>query len=416
MAKKGKAANGEGSVFFHRRTGRWVCELVIGTEVVTGPDGKPVLDEKGLPKTRRKVIRFSSERKSEVQAWRVQKLKELQDGTLVEPSRETLGQFLDRWLETVVQHEVKPATVQNYREMVEFYLKPGLGAVPLQKLTPPQIQAFYHQLLTSPPPRAKDRGRTLSPRTVQLVHAVLHRALGQAVQWGLLARNPADAVKKPRVERKEFTALTPEQVAQFLEAARDDRLHALFTLAVLTGLRLGELLALRWSDIDLEAGTVTVARTLEKDGPRWTFGEPKTKSSRRTVDLPAPAVAALRQWHREQAKERLMVGEAWADPDLVFTTKIGTPLLPGNVRNRHFHEILEKAGLPKIRFHDLRHTYATLMIAGGVGAKVLQELLGHSRVGITLDIYTHTLREQKKEAVQKVEALLEAAQRKQNAR
>lgn len=111
-----------------------------------------------------------------------------------------------------------------------------------------------------------------------------------------------------------------------------------------------------------------------------------------------------------------MVGEAWADPDLVFTTKIGTPLLPGNVRSRHFHEILEKAGLPKIRFHDLRHTYATLMIAGGVGAKVLQELLGHSRVGITLDIYTHTLREQKKEAVQKVEALLEAAQRKQNAR
>ncbi|BDG62318.1 site-specific integrase [Caldinitratiruptor microaerophilus] len=401
--RKDKAGNGEGSVWYHEKRKRWYCELTIGWEQVIGPDGKPVLDENGVPKTRRKVARFSDPLKTKVVDWKLETLQKIREGTLVEPSRETLGQFLARWLETTVAHEVKATTLQNYQDIVRAYIAPHIGAVPLQKITPPQVQGLYHTLL----------GAGKSPRTVALVHAVLHKALRQAVEWGLLARNPIDAVKKPRVERKEAAALTPEQVAQFLEAARDDRLHALFTLAVYTGLRQGELFGLRWRDIDLEAGTVTVAQNLQWIGGKPVFSTPKTRTSRRTIDLAEPAVAALKQWRIEQARELLKIG--LREPELVFTTEIGTPLNPSNVRNRHLPEILAKAGLPKIRFHDLRHTFVTNMIDAGVDLKTVSELAGHSQVQVTADIYRHVFRRQKKDAVERLGALFTAAQKKNRA-
>lgn len=403
MAKRTRA-NGEGTVFKRKKDGRWVCELVVGHEVVRDERGQPVLGPDGLPKVRRKVLRFSAPTKQEVLEWRARKLAERQQGLLVEPSRITVGEFLNRWLETAVAPVRKPSTYVNYRWVAEHLILPDLGSVPLQKLTPGAIQALY----------AKHVKAGRSARTVALLHAVLRRALGQAVKWGLIARNPTDGVEKSKGERKEFTALTAEQAARFLEAAQQDRLHALFTMALLTGLRLGELLALRWSDVDLEARTVTVRQTLQRTPEGYGFGPPKTEASSWTVPLDERVVAALRRWRREQAEELLRIG--MRDPELVFTTEVGTPLNPSNVRNRHFLPILKRAGLPRIRLHDLRHTFVTLLIAAGASAKEVQELARHAQISVTLGTYAHAFAEQKEQAVRRLGALLTAAGQKKAAR
>lgn len=380
-----KSANGEGSIFQRKRDGKWVCEIVIGWT----PEGK------------KQILRHAADSRREVADWRAKKLTERQTGMLTEPSRQTVGQYLQHWLDTTACHEVKPRTLADYRDLVGRYVLPEIGQVELQKLSPMQVQALYHRRLQS----------GLSPRSVQLIHAVLRRGLQQAVEWQLLARNPADAAKKPRVERKQMQALDPEQVIRFLEAAKQDRLHALLTLAVTTGLRQGELLGLRWSDVDLSQATLTVSQTLSWIENKPFFGTPKTKASRRTVDLPAVAVSSLRQWRREQAEERLKVGSCWMHPDLVFTTPIGTPICPSNLRSNSFARVLKRAECPRIRFHDLRHTAATLMLSQGVQARVLQDVLGHSDIRMTLGTYSHVLREQKQEAARKVDTFLAAAQK-----
>ncbi|MFO7172598.1 MAG: tyrosine-type recombinase/integrase [Bacillota bacterium] len=383
MAKR-KAANGEGTVFFRKRDRKWVCEIIVGRDPTTG---------------KKQVIRFAHERKAEVSAWRVQKLAELRQGNLVaKPSEQTVQEFMEHWISTTLVHEVKPSTVNLYREMLRYYIGPGLGKVPLAKLTPQMVAAFYHKLMSD----------GLSPRSTQIVHACLRRALQQAVDWQLIPKNPVAAVKKPRSEQKEFTALTPEQVKRFLDAARESRLHALFTLAVLTGMRLGELLGLRWQDVDLDKGTITVAQILERVGSSFRFNSPKTKASRRTFELPAACIQALRRWRREQAEERMRVGPAWAHPELVFTTTLGTPLSHWNVTKRDFRAVLEKAGLPRIRFHDLRHTAATLMLDQGVPVHVVSRVLGHASVTVTLQVYAHVLEQKKKEAARAIDEFLAA--------
>lgn len=386
MARKGKAGNGEGTIYQRKRDGKWIAELTVGWKA-TGR--REILRSPGLGKRR------------EAADWLAARQAERQKGELVKPTKQTVGQFLRQWLDTTVAHQVKPSTLHNYRQMVEYYLDRDIGQQELTKLTPREIQTMYHKRLQA----------GLSARTVQLMHAVLRRALQQAVEWQLVPRNVADAVKKPRLERKETVALTPDQVVRFLDAAQADRLHALYVLAVTVGLRLGELLGLRWSDVDLEAGTLNVRQTLAVIKGRWLFGSPKTATSRRTIDLPAVAINALKRWHREQGAERLKIGEAWAYPDLVFATRIGTPLNPSNVRNRSFGAILQRAGCPRVRFHDLRHTAATLMAAQGVRARTLQDVLGHSDIRLTLGLYSHVLREQKKEAARKIDAFLAASQK-----
>lgn len=343
-------------------------------------------------------MRFSHADRQEVVEWRIKRLAERLAGTLTEPSRQTVQEFFDHWLDTTVSHEVKPRTLFDYRLVLQRYVYPDIGQTHLQKLTAQRIQALYHKRLQA----------GLGPRTIQLAHAVLRRGLQQAVAWQLIPRNPADAVRRPRVERKQPQTLEPEQVARFLQAASEDRLHALYTLAVTAGLRLGELLGLRWSDINLDAGTLTVAQTLGYLGSKYFFGTPKSKASHRTIDLPTVTVADLRRWRREQEQERFLVDAAWEYPDLVFTTTVGSPLNPSNVRSRSFLAILERADCPKIRFHDLRHTAATLMLAQGVQARVLQDVLGHADIRMTLGTYAHVLREQKKEAARKVDAFLAA--------
>jgi len=256
-----------------------------------------------------------------------------------------------------------------------------LGRVKLNNLNPLHLQSLYRERLDS----------GLSPRTVQYVHVVMHRALKQAVRWGLVPLNVSEAVDPPRMHRKEMHPLSPIQARTFLEAAREDHLEALYVVALHCGLRQGELFGLRWADVDLEAGTLRVNRTLShtKDGP--TFTVPKTAKSRRTVQLTNGAIEALKRHSERQAQEMVRVDTLCQDQGLVFASQIGTPMNRQNLNSRSFKPLLKRAGLPNIRFHDLRHTCATLLLGRGVHPKFVQELLGHATIAITLDTYSHVL-------------------------
>ena len=235
---------------------------------------------------------------------------------------------------------------------------------------------------------------------------MLRRALGQATQWGLVARNVASLVTPPRVRRKEMTALSPDQARSLLAAAQSDRLEALYVLALTTGMRQGEMLALRWQDVDLDGGTLQVKATLQLTHEGFDLAEPKTVRSRRQVALTTGAVEALHQHRARQLEERLRLGAVWEDNDLVFANEVGRPIAAPNLRNRSFYHLLQRAGVPRIRFHDLRHTAATLMLGKGVHPKVVAEMLGHSQIAVTLDLYSHVTPNMQKQATEALEAVL----------
>lgn len=280
--------------------------------------------------------------------------------------------------------------------LINRHVKPQIGGIRLQQLRPVQVQTLYAAML--------DQGK--SARTVRYVHAILHRALEQAVKWNRVARNVTDAVEPPRQERREMQALTPEEARRLLEAACGNRWEALWTLALTTGMREAELLGLRWSDIDFRAGTVTVNQTLAWAGGKHYFSEPKI-TSRRTIPLTAQALEALKAHRKRQAEERLKAGEAWQDLGLVFCTSTGNLLNPSNLLNRWWRAVLKKAGIElKVRFHDLRHTVATLLLARGVLVKTVQAILGHATASMTLDQYGHVLRGAERQAADTLQRLL----------
>lgn len=343
-------------------------------------------------------------------------LGQVDTGTVVEPSKMTLNAYLDQWLKTI-KTAVQSKTFEVYAQLLHLYVRPTLGSRQLAQLKPLDIQQVYTGM--------QQRKRKLSARTVRHAHAVLRKALNQAVKWNMLFRNPALAVELPQHRKREMQALSPEQAGQFLEAAKADRLHALFVLAVAGGLRPGEYLGLQWPDVDVERGTVTVQRTLVRlsrapkpdavdavDGDvttreRWHFTEPKTAKSRRTIPLPASAIRALIEHRRRQAEERLAAGPKYAQHNLVFATAMGEPLDERNVVNRHFKPILKAAGLPmSVRLYDLRHTCATLLLAQGEHPKIVSERLGHANITLTLDTYSHVLPGMEEQAAQRLETLL----------
>jgi integrase len=272
---------------------------------------------------------------------------------------------------------------------------PAFRRVPLAKLNAAQVQTFLNELA--------DRA---SPQTVRNVHAVLRRALGQAMRWGILTRNPATLVDLPAARAYDVSGLSFEAARAVLEAVRGDRLEPLVTVALATGLRQGEALALRWTDVDLEGGTLTVRYTLQRAAGIVALAEPKTRRSRRRVTLPGFAVAALRRqrdWF--QAQERRVAGREWREGGYVFTTTIGTPLHAGDV-TKGFQRRLKAAGLPRMRFHDLRHGAATLMLAQGVHPRVVMETLGHSTIAVTMNIYSHVVPALQREAADRLDAAL----------
>jgi integrase len=293
----------------------------------------------------------------------------------------SVREYLTRWLNDSVRGSVKPITFESYERLVRVHVAAQLGRVKLKNLSPAHLQGLYRERL--------DAG--LSPRTVQYIHVVLHRALKQALRWNLVPRNVATAVDPPRVHKQEIRPLSPEQTRTLLETAREDRLEALYVIAVHCGLRQGELLALRWDDVDLDAGTLRVNRTLAvtKNGPSFTA--PKTAKSRRSVRLTGGAVEALKRHGGRQAQEIMKSDTLYRDQGLVFASEVGTPLNRHNLGRRSFKPLLERAGLPDVRFHDLRHTCATLLLSKSVHPKFVQELLGHATIAITLDTYSHVL-------------------------
>jgi len=384
MAKK--RGNNEGSIY-RRKNGTWAAQYTVWTA-----EGRKRRSVSG--KTRAEVSRKLTEA-----------MADRDGGLLHDAGRITVGEYLDRWLADSVKGTVKETTYANYAYITHKHVSPALGHVKLKTLTPAHVRGFYGE-----------KARTnLSASTVKKMHVVLRKSLSQAVSDGLIPRNAADGVKPPRVGApgEEIKPLGSEECAAFLEASRGERLEALFVLAVHCGLREGELLALRWEDVHLEAvrPTMLVRRTLTRgeEGRGWVVGASTKSGKGRRVRLTRRAVAVLKDHRKRQLEERLRLAGLWQDQGLVFPNETGSLFNPSNLRNRSFKRIKARSGVREdLRVHDLRHTCATLLLGEGVNVKVVSELLGHASITITLNIYSHVLPDMQDSAADAMEAALGA--------
>src|SRR6266700_4981730 len=373
MTKPRRRAKGEGSIY-QRKDGRYVAEMTL-------EDGKR---KQFYGKTQKEAL--EKLRKAQ---------REQEQGILATGPQQTIKQFLEYWLEDVHKLKVRPGTYEVYRTVLDNHLIPVLGHIKLQKLTTQQVQTLY----------AKKLKEGLSSQRVQTIRAVLHKALGHAKRIKLVDSNVCDDVEAlPRQAQQEMQPLTPEQAQVLLQKVREHRLEALLTLALTTGMRKGEILALRWQDIDLQKGDLQIRRTVNYRGRgRFIEGDPKTEKSKRKIVLPQFVVETFKRHRMTQLEMRLQAGAAWVDNDLVFSNKRGGFIVPMTLSN-HFFQLLEEAGLPHIRFHDLRHSAATLLLSLGVPAKVVQEILGHSNFGTTMNNYSHVLPSMQQEAMDKMDS------------
>jgi integrase len=342
-----------------------------------------------------------SKRQAQAEAARL--ITEQKAGIAVEPSRMTVAAFFERWIE-YMEGQVSPRSHERYAELCSKNLGPLLGGLMLTKLQPAHISQAYAKALTS---GRRDGSGGLSARTVTHMHRVLREGLQQAVRWQLLTRNPADAVKPPKVERKQMHTLDADGTVQVIEAARGTSLFMPILLGVLCGLRRGEITALRWRSIDLDRGQLSVTASTEQtsNGIR----DKETKSGKaRTVALPSLIVDELRRHRVAQAERLLQVGVRVTDDHHVVMREDGQPLQPRSLTHA-FVKFIRQHGLPQIRLHDLRHSHATAMLAAGVHPKIAQERLGHSSVSVTIDLYSHVLPGMQAEAVSRVDAVLQDA-------
>lgn len=332
----------------------------------------------------------SAKTKKEAEKLLNQSLHDLDRGTYVEPTKLTVAEYLKSW-HASIESSIRPSSHRRFGEVVTNHLIPGLGSIPLAKLTPLHVQELYTRLLTS----------GLSPTTVNLIHNVLHRALDRGVKSWILPRNVCDAVDAPRPAQVEIKTWNAAQAASFLSVAVGEELAALWYLALLTGMRRGELLALHWEDVDLQRGRISVRRTLSRGRAGITFGEPKSRAGRRSIAIPSTCIRALQEHRVRQLKRRLQVGQAWQEHDLVFDRGDGTFLHPNTLTNA-FKRLTVKADVPVIRLHDLRHTAATLMLEDGTHPKIVQERLGHSDISMTLNRYSHVTMDMQREAADRL--------------
>ena len=321
-------------------------------------------------------------------------LYEQKKGTLATGPQQTLGAYLEKWIDQVVKLTKRPNTYNGYRSVVKCHLVPSLGHIKLQKLTAEQLQAFF-----------AEKQETLKPKTLALIHSVLSSALSNAVKWGLVGRNVAGLVSLPGVERYEGQVLTVDQARKLLEVARGSRLDVLLLVALTTGMRRGELVALHWSDLNVETGVLQVRRNVAyMDGVGYVEREPKTKAGRRKIRLAGVVLEALKEHEERQQQARMKAGEKWQDRGLIFSNIYGG-FFDADHMGAMFKKLLKKAGLPDVRFHDLRHSVATVLLAAKMDLKAVSELLGHSSVAITADIYQSVLSEQQQEIVNKMNDL-----------
>ncbi len=367
--KRRRRAPGEGSIT-RRQDGLWAGMLDLGWQ-----DGK----------RKRKFVYART--RAEAARKLADANRQLQEGRLIADERTTVEQYLRSWLENI-EPTVAASTHKRYGQLLSLHAYPFIGRHRLTKLEPTHLARLYARRIKA----------GLSPTTVLQLHRVLHHALKDAHRQGLAPHNVAELVTPPVKAEHEFITLSPKQARRFLEIIAGNRLEALYVVALTTGMREGELLGLRWADVDLDAGAFHVTRRL------------KRRTSRRQVLLVGVAVQALKLHQERQEEEHRRAGSTWGDKGLVFPNTIGRPINPSNFLRREFYPLLEAAGLPRMRFHDLRHSAATLLLGMGVHPKIVSELLGHTQIGITLDLYSHVTATMQRDAVQAFEELLGSSQ------
>jgi integrase len=324
--------------------------------------------------------------------------RQLKEGPETFEHKGNLDEYLDKWLESC-KKKVGGRTYQDYVNILRLHIRPALGKKKLSTLRPLQIQDLVNKL--------QEKG--LAARSVRHAHAILYRALQQAVKWRILTSNPAALINLPKQVKKEMKAFSPEEARKFLKACADDKYGLVFELALISGMRPEEYLALQWSDLDFQQNTVTIQRVVVWE--RWTkavyFAEPKTNKSRRTIPLPSYLMYKLQEYRKHQLEHKLRMGEKFKNEhNLVFASETGTIISIRNLQGRHFKPILMKAKLPDIRLYDLRHSCATLLLVAGENPKVVSERLGHSSIVLTLDVYSHVLPSMQKSATEKLEMIL----------
>jgi integrase len=375
--KSRRRGQSEGSIF-QRRDGRWCEMLSLGFE-----NGK------------RKRKSFLAATAAEVRERLLKARADQSHGLPIAIERQTVAQFLTRWLEDSARPAVRGRTFVNYEQLVRTHLVPTLGRIQLDKLTPSDIQKLLNQKTAA----------GFSARTVRHIHGMLRHAIAQALKWSLVSRNVATLVELPRLKRAPARPFSMDEARRFLTVAQGERLEALYAVALSLGLRQGEALGLRWQDVDLDTGSLSVNQALQRIKGAIGFVEPKSDRSRRKITMPQSAIALLRQHKARQIRERLLAG-AWTDFGLVFTSRLGTPLEPRNVF-RDFKRLLAKADLPiSVRFHDLRHSCATLLLSQGASPRTIMEILGHSQISVTMNTYAHVLPELLSDAADRMDVIL----------
>ncbi len=313
-------------------------------------------------------------------------LTELDTGVYLKPAKITVGEFLEKWLEDYASTNVRPKTAQGYTNKIRCHLIPGLGKIPLTNLKPGHLQSFYRELMESG--RVNGNGG-LEASTVRHIHRLLKKSLNDAVKWGLLGRNVCEVVDPPRASRKETKSLDVEDVHSLFDASEKKEYYPVFYMAIYTGLRRSELLGLRWRDIDMDMATLSVVQVrMQLPGGRTFFQEPKTAKGKRQVALSPATVLVLRQYREQQQVQSMLAGWQVTADSPVFCYADGSPILPDGVTHA-FKKTIRSIGFEDIRFHDLRHTHASLMLKQGIHPKVVSERMGHSTVSMTLDTYSH---------------------------
>jgi integrase len=375
----GQRANGEGSIYQRTSDKRWLGAVTIG------------VDSSGRPK--RKIVSAKS------RAETLKKLRALQrqidDGLPAPDTRLTVGQLLDRWLDDVNRHQVTISTANNYRAMAEHHIKPALGKKKVASLTTSDVDRFL----------SKKTDDGLSVSTVRRIRNVLSQALDQGIRWDLVVRNVTKLSRSPRGVRQEGRSLSPEQAKQLLNTLRGHRNEALYALMLSIGLRRGEALGLQWRDFDDQDGVLLVRRSLTRESGQLVTKDTKTLKSRRAINVPSPLRTLLKSHRADQNAERLKLGKAWTNSGHIFTTSIGTPIDPRNMY-REFREVCRDAGIGDWHPHELRHSAASLMLAQGVKIQVVSEVLGHSSIRMTADVYGHVLAPDRQAAADAMGTLL----------
>lgn len=382
MAKK--RANGEGSIR-KRKDGRWEGRYTAGHDPATGK----TIYKNVLGKTQAEVK---------------EKLKRaIEDSAKLDMSKVgqyTVGQWMDVWFENYAKIKVRPSSHQTYRGYIENHIKPNIGSIPLNKLTSLELQKLYKKLLGNGRVErieSKKQPKGLSAKTVRNINQIISSALNLAIEQRLILTNPANACALPKLEHREMKTLPVEQLASFLREAKESGVFEMYYIELATGLRRGELLGLKWSDIDLEHGNLRVQRQIVRIDGEIVEAPLKTKNAYRTLPLSTDAVDVL----KEQKKK-------CGNSPYVFPSPTGGPISPDSVLHM-LHRVLKRAGLPKVRFHDLRHTFATLALQNGVDIKTVSGMLGHFSAGFTLDTYAHVTTSAQKEAANTMGGVLRVA-------